>query len=81
LRKRRPAKGTSTDSGDGSGGLGNGIGTDDVGAVGIDEEVVGEDETQGLLSGEWSPEDLGERATSEKKIRRVRRSLTDRPTM
>jgi tRNA (adenine57-N1/adenine58-N1)-methyltransferase len=33
-----------------------------------------------LLTGEWSPEDMGERTTSEKKIRRVRRSLTDTPT-
>lgn len=30
-----------------------------------------------LPSGDWSPEDVGERSTSEKKIRRVRRSLTD----
>jgi tRNA (adenine57-N1/adenine58-N1)-methyltransferase len=39
--------------------------------------------TQGdieLPTGQWSPEDMGERTTSEKKIRRVRRSLTDRPT-
>ena len=39
--------------------------------------------TQGdieLPTGEWSPEDMGERTTSEKKIRRVRRSLTDTPT-
>jgi len=27
--------------------------------------------------GQWSPEDVGERLLSEKKIRRVRRSLTD----
>jgi tRNA (adenine57-N1/adenine58-N1)-methyltransferase catalytic subunit len=33
-----------------------------------------------LPTGEWSPEDMGERPTSEKKIRRVRRSLTDTPT-
>lgn len=32
-----------------------------------------------LPPGSWSPEDVGERTTSEKKIRRVRRSLTDRP--
>jgi len=39
--------------------------------------------TQGdieLPTDEWSPEDMGERTTSEKKIRRVRRSLTDTPT-
>jgi tRNA (adenine57-N1/adenine58-N1)-methyltransferase len=29
---------------------------------------------------EWSPEDVGERPMSEKKIRRVRRSLTDEST-
>ena len=33
-----------------------------------------------LPTGEWSPEDVGERFTSEKKIRRVRRSLTDTST-
>jgi tRNA (adenine57-N1/adenine58-N1)-methyltransferase len=33
-----------------------------------------------LPTGDWSLEDMGELATSEKKIRRVRRSLTDRPT-
>ena len=33
-----------------------------------------------LVSGDWSPEDVGERTTSEKKIRRVRRSLTDTST-
>jgi len=33
-----------------------------------------------LPTGEWSPEDVGERVTSEKKIRRVRRSLTDTST-
>jgi tRNA (adenine57-N1/adenine58-N1)-methyltransferase len=33
-----------------------------------------------LPTGDWSLEDIGERATSEKKIRRVRRSLTDTPT-
>jgi tRNA (adenine57-N1/adenine58-N1)-methyltransferase len=32
-----------------------------------------------LLTGEWTAEDMGERPTSEKKIRRVRRSLTDTP--
>jgi tRNA (adenine57-N1/adenine58-N1)-methyltransferase len=30
-----------------------------------------------LTTGEWSPEDVGERPLSEKKIRRVRRSVTD----
>ena len=33
-----------------------------------------------LPTGEWSPGGHGERPTSEKKIRRVRRSLTDTPT-
>jgi tRNA (adenine57-N1/adenine58-N1)-methyltransferase len=33
-----------------------------------------------LPTGDWSLEDIGERPTSEKKIRRVRRSLTDTPT-
>jgi len=38
------------------------------------------DEGSELATGEWSPEDVGERPTSEKKIRRVRRSLTDTST-
>jgi tRNA (adenine57-N1/adenine58-N1)-methyltransferase len=80
LRKRRPAKGANVDGSDVSDSFGNGIAEDGVGATGIDEEAIGEDEAK-VLSGQWSPEDLGERATSEKKIRRVRRSLTDRPTM
>lgn len=33
-----------------------------------------------LPSGDWTPEDIGEHTTSEKKIRRVRRSLTDTAT-
>jgi hypothetical protein len=33
-----------------------------------------------LTNGDWSPEDLGEQTKSEKKIRRVRRSLSDTPT-
>ncbi|MEP7034700.1 MAG: tRNA (adenine-N1)-methyltransferase [Actinomycetota bacterium] len=32
---------------------------------------------EGAVTGEWSSEDVGERLLSEKKIRRVRRSLTD----
>ena len=34
-----------------------------------------------MPTGEWSPEDMGERPTSEKKIRRARRSLTDTSTL
>jgi len=38
------------------------------------------DQDSELPTGDWSAEEMGERATSEKKIRRVRRSLTDTPT-
>jgi tRNA (adenine57-N1/adenine58-N1)-methyltransferase len=38
------------------------------------------DETSETDMSQWSPEDVGERPLSEKKIRRVRRSLSDRST-
>jgi len=44
-----------------------------------DRDVTGEVDTSADL-GEWTPEDMGERPLSEKKIRRVRRSVTDRST-
>jgi tRNA (adenine57-N1/adenine58-N1)-methyltransferase len=80
LRKRRPAKGASATNGqasndDGSDGDGGGGGID---GGGIDDGSM--DFGIGRQTGEWSPEDVGERSTSEKKIRRVRRSLTDTPS-
>jgi len=38
------------------------------------------DEASETDMSQWSPEDVGERPLSEKKIRRVRRSLSDRST-
>ena len=38
------------------------------------------DEASEPVTGEWSPEDVGEDPLSDKKIRRVRRSLSDRST-
>jgi tRNA (adenine57-N1/adenine58-N1)-methyltransferase len=84
LRKRRPAKGAiepmepveQSVVGVGCSGGTTGDGdSDDVTANGDASQ------SSELTTGDWSPEDLGERSTSEKKIRRVRRSLTDTPTL
>jgi tRNA (adenine57-N1/adenine58-N1)-methyltransferase len=68
LRKRRPAKGISEQG-------------SDVGNDGDDSSGDGDSgDGSKLATGGWSPEDFGERPKSEKKIRRVRRSLTDTST-
>jgi len=93
LRKRRPAKGARA-GGSSDGGISEGGSSDgDISDGGISEggssdgDISDGDFSDGgrvygseLQTGEWTPEDVGERPTSEKKIRRVRRSLTDTPT-
>ena len=46
-------------------------------AKGAYDDAAATDSAIAAPSGEWTPEDVGERPLSEKKIRRVRRSVTD----
>ncbi|CCH79968.1 conserved hypothetical protein [Nostocoides japonicum T1-X7] len=63
LRKRRPAKGAYGSSGEGE--------ADDDGAPDDDPVSTGETAEE-----EWTAEDLGERVPSAKRVRRVRRAVT-----
>ena len=76
-RKRRPAKGSRPEAA-GAGSSDARLGMDDGIADGTESELTGGSTAAsgGFDDTEWTPEALGERVKSDKRIRRLRRSLT-----
>ena len=87
LRRRRPAKGTaaSTPGARSGGPLPDGSSDDALPDDALPDDAVPDDavadggpSTGWGVEEDWSPESLGERAVSDKKVRRVRRDVTAR---
>ena len=73
LRKRRPAKGSRPGEAEGAPGAADAALVDETG------DVVTSRSFQEVPDAEWTPEALGERAVSDKKVRRVRRDVGQAP--